>query len=424
VSPGTPPAALGTGSLRVALVHDWLTGMRGGERVLERVCALFPNAPIYTLLWNRGSVSPAIEAHPIHTSFIQHLPGADRHYRWCLPLFPRAIESFSLDGYDAVVSTSHCVAKGVRAGGAFHLGYVFTPMRYIWELEEQYFPPDRFPWPIGGMIRRQCAKLRVWDVASSRRPDVLLAISEHVAARVARHYGRCAQVIHPPVELDRFSSAGARNPDEARDFYLLAGAFAPYKRVDLAIQACHRMGRRLLVVGSGQEEQRLRRLAGTGVEFLGWVSDAEMAQLYRWARALLFPGEEDFGIVPVEALACGCPVIALGQGGALETVGRGAPAETAERLARGEAAMAPGGVLFDSQTVESLCAAIELFERSAFDPRALRALSEPFAADRFDTEFRRAFEREYRARSSRRSQPPPPAGSVAAPQEPRVSAER
>ena len=375
--------------MKVALVHDWLTGMRGGEKVLERLCGLFPDAHVFTLVWNRGSVSPAIERHPIATSFLQRLPAATRLYRWYLPLFPTAIERFDLAGYDVVISTSHAVAKGVPTPpGAFHLSYVFTPMRYVWELEEQYFPPGRFPWPLDRFVRRTCARLREWDVRTSRRPHAMLADSAHVAGRIARHWGREAEVVYPPVDLARFSPGRGE-----RSYDLVAGAFAPYKRAEIAIEACARLGRRLIVVGSGQEEKRLRRLAGPKVEFRGWVADHEMAGLYQGARALIFPGEEDFGIVPVEAMASGCPVVAFGRGGALETVGRGARAEDLESVARGGVAAVPGGVLFGAQTVEALCAALGALDTRRFDPDSLRAAAEPFASEVFDRRFREALER-------------------------------
>jgi|GEM_PF-36643 len=391
--PEGSPARVGAakGSHRVALVHDWLTGMRGGEKVLERMCGLFPDADVFALVWNRGSVSRAIEAHAITTSFLQRMPAAARLYRWYLPLFPAAIESFDLAGYDVVISTSHAVAKGVRTGpGTFHLSYVFTPMRYIWELERDYFPPGRFPWPLSAYVRGTCARLRAWDVRTSARPHVMLADSAHVAQRIARHWGRRADVLYPPVDLARFAPARG-----ARDYDLLGGAFAPYKRADLAIEACRRLGRRLVVVGSGPEETRLRRLAGDGTEFRGWVSDGEMARLYAGARALVFPGEEDFGIVPVEAMASGCPVVAFARGGALETVGRGAPQAALARAAAGGVAAVPNGVLFGTQTADGLCEALGLLDTLRFDPAALRAAAEPFAPEVFDRAFLSALERGY-----------------------------
>jgi len=286
--------------VKVALVHDWLTGMRGGERVLERIARYFPGAPIYTLVHRPGSVSAELESHPVRTSFLQHLPGAERRYRWYLPLFPRAIEAFDLSGFDAVVSTSHAVAKGARGRtGAPHLCYVFTPMRYIWELEEQYFPPQRFRGPLGAFVRATCAGLRRWDVAAAGRATALVADSAFVADRIRRHWKRGAQVIWPNVEIERFT------PREApRNDYLIAGAMAPYKRVDLALGAFGMLGRPLIVAGDGQDAVRLRALAAPGAHFIGGVSDADMVRLLEGARALVFPGEEDFGILPVEAM-CG-----------------------------------------------------------------------------------------------------------------------
>jgi glycosyltransferase involved in cell wall biosynthesis len=381
--------------MRVALVHDWLTGMRGGEKVLERIAAMFPDAPIHTLVWNRGSVSPALESHPIRTSFLQHVPGIARRYRWALPGFPAAIERFRLAGFDVVVSSSHAVARAVRTPpGAFHLSYIHTPMRYVWDQELQYFPPGRFPWPLSWYVRSTCARLRRWDVRTSGRPHALVANSAFVAERIARHWGRDAVVVHPPVEVERFAAASGGDAGP-RDRYLLAGALAPYKRGDLAIAACRRLERGLLVVGSGPERERLRREAHAGVGFRGWVGEDEMAGTLASARALLFPGEEDFGILPVEAMAAGCPVIAFGRGGALETVGRGADPAALARVAAGGEAAVPGGVLFGEQSVEGLTRAIRLFETRRFDPAVLGAQAAPFAAARFDREFRAAFEDAY-----------------------------
>ncbi len=375
--------------MRVALVHDWLTGMRGGERVLERIARLFPDAPIYTLVWTRGGVSAELESHPIRTSFLQRFPDAEKRYRWYLPFFPRAIESFDLSGFDAVISTSHAVAKGVRTGpDTFHLSYVHTPMRYVWDLENEYFPPGKFGWPLDAYVHATCANLRAWDRATANRPHVLLANSAHVAARIRRHWGRAAEVLHPPIDVERFRLA-----DMPRERYLLAGAFAPYKRADLALEACKVLGRPVRVAGSGQERERLERLAPAGTEFLGWLGDDALSRLYEGGRALLFPGEEDFGMMPVEAMASGTPVIAYGRGGALETVGLGASAEALATVAAGGAARVPGGVLFGTQTADGLADAMRLFERETFDPAALRRLAQPFAGEHFDAGFRRAFER-------------------------------
>jgi glycosyltransferase involved in cell wall biosynthesis len=378
--------------LKVAFVHDWLTGMRGGERVLERLCGLFPDADLFTLLWKPGAVSPLIERRRIVTSWLQRLPGVTRRYRWYLPLFPAAVESLDLTGYDAVVSMSHAVAKSARTGPkTFHISYVFTPMRYIWDFESEYFPASRFRWPLSWYVRRTCARLRAWDAATSRRPDAMMAISHHVAERIRRHYGRDVEVLYPPVELERF------RPDRGpRDYLLLAGARAPYKRGELAIEACARLRRRLVVAGVGPMEAALRKIAGPDVEFrTGWLSDEDMARLYAGARAVLYPGEEDFGIVPLEALASGCPVIAYGTGGVLETVGRGATADALTRVKAGGVARVPGGVLFGRQTADSLAEAIAELDRAPFDPVALAELARPFGAERFDNEFRAAFDRHF-----------------------------
>jgi glycosyltransferase involved in cell wall biosynthesis len=348
---------------RVALVHDWLTGMRGGERCLEVFCELFPSADLYTLLHVPGSVSAAIENRRIVTSFIQRLPQAERRYRRYLPLFPAAVRAFDLRGYDLVLSSSHAVAKGVRVpAGALHVCYCFTPMRYVWDLYGDYFGPR------SGLATRLlmppvAAWLRRWDRRTAAGVHQFVAISRFVADRIRRAYGRDADVIYPPVDVSRF-----RVDEAPGEFYLVVSALTPYKRVDLAVEACNRLGRRLVVVGTGPEDRRLRALAGPTVELLGWRDDAQTAELYARCRALLFPPLEDFGITPLEAMAAGRPVIAFGEGGARETVvppGEGEP---------------PTGLFFARQTVEDLVDAIRCFEASAhqFEPKALRRRAEAF----------------------------------------------
>ncbi|HXG16859.1 MAG TPA: glycosyltransferase [Calidithermus sp.] len=360
---------MATDTARVALVHDWLTGMRGGERCLEVFGELFPDADLFTLLHVPGSVSPLIERRRIVTSFVQRLPGAARHYRRYLPLFPLAVERFDLTGYDLVLSTSHCVAKGARpAPGARHVCYCFTPMRYVWDLYEDYFGA-RAGLGVRVLMPPVAAALRRWDRRTSERVDRFVAISRFVADRIRRCYGREADVLPPPVDVQRFRLADG-TPE---DFYLVVSALVPYKRVDLAVDAATRLGRRLLVVGTGPEERRLRARAGPTVEFLGWRPDAEVADLYRRCRAVLFPGLEDFGIVPLEAMAAGRPVIAYGAGGVLETV---VPPGGDEP---------PTGLFFHSQSVDALVEAIQAFERQErrFSPRALRARAEAFDRPRF-----------------------------------------
>jgi glycosyltransferase involved in cell wall biosynthesis len=341
--------------------------MRGGERCLEVFCELFPDAPVFTLLHVPGSVSPSIERRRIVTSFVQRLPAAATRYRHYLPLFPAAVRGLSLRGYDLVLSLSHCVAKAVRVpAGALHLCYCFTPMRYAWDLEDDY--ARSAGWLTRMALPPVAAALRRWDRRTGG-VDEFVAISRHIAERIHRVYGRGAEVIHPPVEVARFRLA-----DAIDDYYLVVGALVPYKRVDLAVGAATRLGRRLLVVGTGPEEPRLRALAGPGVTFLGWRPDAEVAELYARCRAVLFPAVEDFGIVPLEAAAAGRPTIALGRGGALETmIGLDARAEP------------PTAVFFTEPTVESLAAAITTFEAAAgrFDPHALRARAAQFDRLRF-----------------------------------------
>ena len=310
--------------LRVALVHDWLTGMRGGEKCLEAACRRWPDARLYTLLHRQGSVSPAIEALGPRTSFLQHIPGIFRHYRYFLPLMPAVVAGWRLPPCDLVVSFSHCVAKAVRPPRHTpHVCYCFTPMRYAWHMREAYFGKGFKARLLDAFLQR----LRAWDRRTSGRVSHFIAISQTVRQRIAECYGRDSVVIYPPVDTDFYCPA----PVPRADHYLIVSAFAPYKRLDLAIDVCNRLRRPLVIIGTGQDEARLRSLAGPTVAFLGWQSDEVIRDQLRRCKALLFPGEEDFGIVPLEAHACGAPVIALGKGGATETVIR--PGTRQERRA-------------------------------------------------------------------------------------------
>lgn len=305
---------------RVVLVHDWLTGMRGGEKVLESLCRLFPDADLLTLVHERGSVSALIANRRIRTSWIQHLPFPARLYRHYLPLFPVAIEHFDLDDVDVVISTSHCAAKAVvPTGRAVHLSYSHSPMRYAWDQFDAYFGVARLGRFGNAAARRVMAGLARWDRDTAPRVHRFLANSAHVAGRIARYYNREATVLHPPVDTEYFTP-GTAGPGA---YFLVVSALVPYKRIDTAIRAAAMLGAPLKIIGTGPDAERLHALAGSDVEFLGHVDTATLREAYRGARAALLPGEEDFGIAPVEAQACGRPVVALARGGALETVEHG-----------------------------------------------------------------------------------------------------
>jgi glycosyltransferase involved in cell wall biosynthesis len=361
-----------TGTPHVALIHDWLTGMRGGEKCLEVLCRRWPQAQLFTLLHRRGRVSEAIERLSPRTSFLQRLPQVQKYYRYLLPLMPAAAATLRVPRADLVVSFSHCVAKSVKPpAGAPHVCYCFTPMRYAWHMRESYFGgrvAGLQAKVVGGLL----AALREWDRRTADRVSHFIAISQTVKRRIAECYGRSSEVIYPPVDTDFYCPASVAR----EDFYLAVSAFAPYKRLDLAIEACNRLHRELVIIGVGQDEARLRALAGPNVGFLGWQSDAIIRDHMRRCRALLFPGEEDFGIVPVEAQACGAPVIAFGRGGATETV---IPFGSRRE---------PTGVWFEEQTVEALANAISVLEANAteFGQAAARKQAIRFNHHRFAEE--------------------------------------
>lgn len=359
--------------MRIAFIHDWLVGMRGGEKCLEAFCQRFPHAALYTLFHRRGSLSPAIERMQIRTSLLQRLPGVTAYYRWLLPLLPAAIESLRLPSQlDVVLSFSHAVAKGIiPPPGVPHLCYCFTPMRYAWHLRDQYLPAGRSSVSAAwrGLQHRILDRLRAWDRASAARVTQFVAISHTVAARIRECYGRVSRVVYPPVDTDFYTPA----PVQREDFYLCVSALVPYKRLELAIEACRLLGRRLVIIGSGPEQRRLQRLAGAQTSFLGWQPDEVIRDHYRRCQALLFPGLEDFGIVPVEAQACGAPVIAYGKGGAAETV------LPADELRTGT------GRYFNAQTAAALAEAMAWFEshRGQFDEAMARRQAERFGTQRF-----------------------------------------
>jgi len=364
--------------VRVALIHDWLTGLRGGERVLDELLAVWPDADVHTLVHVPGATTPRIDARVRATSPLQRVPGSGRHWRKLLPLHPWAARRLRVDGYDLAISVHHAVAKAACiAPGTPHLCYCLTPMRYVWDQADAY---------LGRGPRRLAAAplvagLRRFDRAHAgpAQVDRYVAISRAVADRVERHYGRRAAIVHPPVDTERFQPDG-RPPD---DFYLLVSAFVPYKRDELALEAFARLGRRLVVVGDGPARAALARRAPRHVEFVGRVDGAELARLAARCRALVQPQEEDFGITAVEVQAAGRPVVTFGRGGALDTVvPLAGPPDAAARAT---------GVWFDEQTAESLVRALHRFEAAEgyFDAKAIRAHAERFSAPRFRAEIER-----------------------------------
>ncbi len=369
--------------MRVAIVHYWLVGMRGGEKVLEEFCRLYPHADIFTHVYVPERTSALIKRHRITTTFIARLPFAAKLYKKYLPLMPAALEELDLTGYELVISSESGPAKGVITHpNAVHICYCHSPMRYLWDQYHTYRDNS-------GLLTRLFMSvtmpfLRVWDISSAARVDRFVANSRFIARRIAKAYRRDAAVIFPPVDVDAFTITEAPR----RDFYLCAGQLVPYKRVDLAIAACNRLGRHLVIVGTGPETARLRAMAGPTIEFKGWASFADLQDLTRNCRALLFPGEEDFGIVPLEAMAAGRPVIAYGSGGAIDTVLEG---ET--------------GVFFHEQTVEALQAAIERCEsiEGGFDPQRIRRHALGFGGDIFRDTFRAFVETTMRDVSGHRS---------------------
>mgnify|MGYP003592202369 CR=1 FL=1 len=352
--------------MRVALVHDWLTGTRGGEKVLLSLARLFPDAPLFTLFRFPGSVPAEIEARDVRTTWLQRVVSAERDYRRLLPLYFLAAESWDLSGFDLVVSSSHCVAKAARrAPGAFHLCYCHTPVRYLHDQFDDYLRGrGRLVTAAARLVR---APLRARDVATAPRVDAFLANSENVRGRIARVYRRDARVVPAPVDASFYSPA----PEPGRrEGLLVVSALAPYKRIGDAVEASARLGVPLTIAGFGPEEKRLRALAGPSVRFAGSPADEELRELYRRAALVLMPGEEDFGIVPLEAQACATPVVALGKGGALETVVDGVT-----------------GVLYAEPGALPLARAIESALSRRFDPAALVANARRFSEPAFRARF-------------------------------------
>lgn len=353
--------------MKVVLLHDWLTGFRGGERVLEVFAQMFPKAPIYTLLHVPGSCGEVIESREIKQSFLGSIPGIGKNYRKFLPFFPMAAASLNItESADLILSSHHCVIKGVKKPyGSKHLSYVHSPMRYLYDQYDAYFGPDA---PALQRIGMQACRgyLTKWDQNTCSNVDKFLANSDFVKERIRRVWNQPSDVVHPFVELKDFLPY--QNTDFKKDdFYLMVTAFAPNKRVDLAITAFNRLSKKLIIIGSGQEEERLRAMAGPTISFAGNLSREQVIDHFLRAKALIFPGVEDFGITPLESLAAGTPVIALKTGGVLETLN--------EQVAE----------FFPDSKVESLMGAISRFETRDFNTQVLFNRANDFSREKFIT---------------------------------------
>jgi glycosyltransferase involved in cell wall biosynthesis len=361
---------------RVAVVHEWLTIPGGSEQVVLELLKMFPQAEIFTSIYDPSPWPVEITERPVHTSFLNQIPGAVRQYPKLLPLMDRAFRSFDLSAFDLVLSSNHACAKNVHVPpGALHVCYCHTPMRYAWE--EGFMQGEEVGFVARMLLPWLLRRLRRQDLAGASSPDVFVANSRHVADRIQRYYGRDAEVVHPPVDVEHFLEL----PREVRDYYLVFGRVVPYKRVDLAVAACERLGRRLKVAGEGRALDAIRSTVAENTEFLGLVSDDERDALLTGARALLFPGEEDFGIVPVEAQAAGVPVLAYGVGGAAESVLDGRT-----------------GVLFDEQSPAGMAAAIERYEQLQLDGEQARENARRFGRARFREEMAEVIDRAAPAR--------------------------
>jgi len=341
--------------MKVAIIHYWLVSMRGGEKVIEALLEMFPEADIYTHVYNPKTVSPLINSHKVFTSRINRLPFAKKLYQLYMPLMPNALLEFNLQQYDLVISSESGPAKGVVPNpNAYHICYCHSPMRYLWDMYHGYFKGTNAL--VRFFMKRLIPRLRLWDVASANLVDCFIANSSYVAKRITRYYNRQPVIVYPPVNIEKYFSV-ERKP---KDFYLFFGQVTGYKRADIAIEACIKSGRKLIVAGAGAGKRLVKKCIKTGlVSFRGKISEEEMLELYASAKALLFPGIEDFGIIPVEAQAAGCPVIAFREGGAVDTI-----KDNAAGTAAASGAAGATGVFFDKQTPESLVEAMDYFEQN------------------------------------------------------------
>ncbi len=339
--------------MKIAIIHDWLVTMRGGEKVLEALCEAYPSADLYTIYCDKNQISQKIRNMNIIPSFIQSLPFANRNFRLYLPLFPLAVEKFNLKSYDLIISISHCVAKGViPANGAFHVCYCNAPMRYVWDFQDEYLGKLKSNFFTGKLIRALIKYLKNWDLRSSPRVHAFIANSRNIAGKIKKYYQRDAAVIYPFVDTDYFNSSEESNHG---DYFLIVSSLVPYKRVDMAIEAFNKIGYKLKIVGDGPLRNSLEKKASSNIEFLGWVDQDSLKNLYQDCSAFIFNQDEDFGISALEAQACGKPVIAYAKGGALETV--------IDKVT---------GVFFKEQNPDSLISALQEFKSLKFNSAVIR----------------------------------------------------
>ena len=365
-------------NLRVAIVHFWYMNRTGAERVLENIAAIFPQADIFIACMNPAAVHSSLKKHKITTSFLQRFPAVTRYHRKLLPFFPFAVEQFRLDDYDLVISSEAGPAKGVLTSpSTCHICYCHTPMRYVWDMYHEYVNGKDVQGLTRWLFKITAHYMRLWDLATAARVDYFIANSNYVASRIRKFYRRDSDVIYPPVDVSAGYLAG-----RTEDYYLVVGRIVDYKRFDLAVEACNRLSRKLRVVGSGPQYRLLTKLAGPTVEFLGELSEVDKNEQYAHCRALLFPGEEDFGIVPMEAHSFGRPVIAYGRGGALETV-LGFQSKNDFHPEKST------GIFFGEQSVDSVVTAIQSFEaiETKFSPTFIRSQAQRFDVEEFTRQF-------------------------------------
>lgn len=362
---------------KIAIVCDWLTVYAGAERVIYEMHQLFPKAPIYTTLY-RPSHCPLFKDATVKESKLSWIPGARRVHRIFFPFMPKIFERMDLSGYDIVISSNHAASKGILTKPeTLHLSYCHSPVRYLWDHSHGYQKGFKKFLPLRWLYLPLLHRIRMWDRVAAERVDHYIANSHYVADRIKKYYGRDSEVIHPPVDLTRFTLK-----EKKEDYFLAVGRMIPYKRFDLVVKALSELDRPLKVVGTGPEWKRLKRMAGPKVEFLGNVADEDLERLYQNAKALIFPQLEDFGIVPLEAMACGTPVIAYGNGGALETVQDGV-----------------GGLHFKEQSVDSLKEAVLRFEAKRWSPEKVHESVKSFDSSRFKSELRHSIEKAWKAHS-------------------------